>query len=369
MTLGNASENEILTALLHSLPSSIRPSKNQVIEFKVHRWMGAVNAWPMGSPIHEPDSRHMPDELGHPNIYVVGDYLFDSTVNGVMDSADTVAQLILNLDIDQSGDGEAHQANNGDNAVTMTHRFICYAPAPTSGAAVLRQFQHPDIEYACVAGQPGDGETVDGLQLSIGASELPASSQPTKIAVMHAGVHVTWAPGSANIAASEAKAEQFVSALLDFDHLQREKSKFEAILNVYEGQAKNDVRLTYASERNRGVDRKRLMHVMEELARQRLKMARCLPLAEVAQPDLSEPASRLYMQLCDSSQIAVWLAIASDRLEALEDLYEGAIDRNNDQQAWKKSNAMEVAIIVILLLETLVVLAQLFGVQFGGLHS
>ena len=89
----------------------------------------------------------------------------------------------------------------------------------------------------------------------------------------------------------------------------------------------------------------------------------------MAQPDLTEPASRLYMQLCESSQIAVWLTISSDRLEALEDLYEGAIDRNNDQQAWKKSNAMEVAIIVILLLETLVVLAQLFGVNFGGLHS
>ena len=76
---------------------------------------------------------------------------------------------------------------------------------------------------------------------------------------------------------------------------------------------------------------------MEELARQRLRMARCLPLAQIAQPDLSEVGRRLYMQLCAKSEISAWLDIASDRMEALEDLYEGAIDRNNDLQAWKNS--------------------------------
>ena len=96
-------------------------------------------------------------------------------------------------------------------------------------------------------------------------------------------------------------------------------------------------------------------------------MARCLPLAEVAQP-VTEPERRLFMQLCEKSEIVAWLSIASDRLGALEDLYEGAIDRSNDQQAWKKSNAMEVAIIILLFLETAVVLAQIVGVQFSLMH-
>lgn len=367
MTLGNTSDAEILSAILESLPEPIRPKKNQVIETKIHRWMGAVNAWPMGSPIREPDSRHMPDELGHPDFYIVGDYLFDSTVNGVMDSADTVAQLLLDLDLDQSGGEEITNLNNGDIAMTIMQRSISYGPRPSADRAFIRHFAHPESEYACDSTTTQFGKISDGLQLSVGAAEW-TTSQSQKITVMQAGVQVTWAMGITNIVASEEKAKQFIPAVLDFDHLQREKAKFETILDLYEAQAKDDVKLTYAIERNRGVDRRRLLDVMEELARQRLRMARCLPLAEVAQPDLSEPARRLYMQLCENSQISTWLAIASDRMEALEDLYEGAIDRNNDQQAWKKSNAMEVAIIVLLFLETLVVLAQLFGFQFSNLH-
>jgi len=48
----------------------------------------------MGYPIKEPDSRHQPAPESDPNIFLVGDYLFDSTLNGVFDSADTVAQWI-----------------------------------------------------------------------------------------------------------------------------------------------------------------------------------------------------------------------------------------------------------------------------------
>ena len=40
-----------------------------------------------GFPMREPESRHYPDVAGHPDLYVVGDYLFDSTLNGVLDSA------------------------------------------------------------------------------------------------------------------------------------------------------------------------------------------------------------------------------------------------------------------------------------------
>ena len=36
---------------------------------------------------------YLPDE--HPGMFVVGDYLFDSTLNGVLDSADIVSDLVL----------------------------------------------------------------------------------------------------------------------------------------------------------------------------------------------------------------------------------------------------------------------------------
>ncbi len=40
------------------------------------------------------ESRHRPEPLQHPNLLVVGDYLFDSTLNGVLDSADFAAEWL-----------------------------------------------------------------------------------------------------------------------------------------------------------------------------------------------------------------------------------------------------------------------------------
>jgi hypothetical protein len=54
-----------------------------------------VNGLPAGFPAREPDSRHLPEPKEHPSLFVVGDYLFDSTLNGVLDSADVVAEWIL----------------------------------------------------------------------------------------------------------------------------------------------------------------------------------------------------------------------------------------------------------------------------------
>jgi hypothetical protein len=42
----------------------------------------------------EPVARHRPEPTQHPRLFVVGDYLFDSTLNGVLDSADLVSELI-----------------------------------------------------------------------------------------------------------------------------------------------------------------------------------------------------------------------------------------------------------------------------------
>src|SRR5262249_1246407 len=39
--------------------------------------------------------RHLPDPHNHPGLFLVGDYLFDSTINGTYDSADFVTDMLL----------------------------------------------------------------------------------------------------------------------------------------------------------------------------------------------------------------------------------------------------------------------------------
>ena len=44
--------------------------------------------------MQDPDARHRPEPVEHPGLFVVGDYLFDSTLNGVKDSADLVVEWL-----------------------------------------------------------------------------------------------------------------------------------------------------------------------------------------------------------------------------------------------------------------------------------
>jgi monoamine oxidase len=93
MTASNRTDDELIAMVLDSLPTAMQPGREIFIEGRVHRWIGAVNGLPGGDPALDLEARHVP-ELTNPNLFVVGDYLFDSTLNGVLDSADYVAESI-----------------------------------------------------------------------------------------------------------------------------------------------------------------------------------------------------------------------------------------------------------------------------------
>jgi monoamine oxidase len=93
VSAGNCTDAELMERALDSLPSWLQHGRELLVEGKVHRWLGAVSGLPAGSSGMDMESRHIP-EPGHPDLLVVGDYLFDSTLNGVLDSADYVAELL-----------------------------------------------------------------------------------------------------------------------------------------------------------------------------------------------------------------------------------------------------------------------------------
>ena len=83
-------DDALVAAALDSLPGSMMSLRRHVRESRVHRWTGAVSGVPGGWVPLSVDRRHRPC-AGHPNLFVVGDYLYDSTLNGVLDSAAHVA--------------------------------------------------------------------------------------------------------------------------------------------------------------------------------------------------------------------------------------------------------------------------------------
>jgi monoamine oxidase/SAM-dependent methyltransferase len=89
LSLSNFDDQAVICQVLDSLPEPLRADAlSSFLEAKVHRWMASVNAQPGGIPVRDTRSSHMPEPKGHPGLFVVGDYLFDSTLNGVLDSAD-----------------------------------------------------------------------------------------------------------------------------------------------------------------------------------------------------------------------------------------------------------------------------------------
>jgi monoamine oxidase len=93
-TMSGMDDGELVESALRSLPQGYEIGKQHFVEGKVHRWLGAVNALPGGVVPRSLDRRHQPEPIDHPNLFFVGDYLFDSTLNGVLDSSEYVALWI-----------------------------------------------------------------------------------------------------------------------------------------------------------------------------------------------------------------------------------------------------------------------------------
>ena len=71
-----------------------RDSIAEFLEAAVHRWIRGVNGRPGGGSVRPMEARHVPEPVRHSNLLVVGDYLFDSTINGVLDSAEYTANWL-----------------------------------------------------------------------------------------------------------------------------------------------------------------------------------------------------------------------------------------------------------------------------------
>jgi monoamine oxidase len=95
LSMSSLDDPALIEAVLDALPASLRNGRKYRLEGRVHRWLGTVNGLPGGAPARDPDRCHQPEPSKHPELFVVGDYLFDSTINGVLDSAGVVAESII----------------------------------------------------------------------------------------------------------------------------------------------------------------------------------------------------------------------------------------------------------------------------------
>jgi monoamine oxidase len=95
LMLCNADDQALAELAVGSLPDGLaEAARRSLRECRVHRWAGAVSARPGRSPADDSDGLPLLDRSGRGGLYVVGDYVFDATLNGVLRSATTVADDI-----------------------------------------------------------------------------------------------------------------------------------------------------------------------------------------------------------------------------------------------------------------------------------
>jgi protoporphyrinogen oxidase/SAM-dependent methyltransferase len=91
----NLTDQQLIDAALKSLPASLGNARAHFVEGKIHRWLSSVNAIPGGLPVRDVATNHRPEPKEHPGLILVGDYLFDSTLNGLLDSSDAATDIIV----------------------------------------------------------------------------------------------------------------------------------------------------------------------------------------------------------------------------------------------------------------------------------
>ncbi len=95
LALLNDSDEQIEQMCLDALPRELARGKELLLDRRIHRWAASVSAIPGGVPVRSRAINHRPDPVHSPGLVMVGDYLFDSTVNGVMDSSEMASDIIL----------------------------------------------------------------------------------------------------------------------------------------------------------------------------------------------------------------------------------------------------------------------------------
>jgi protoporphyrinogen oxidase/SAM-dependent methyltransferase len=95
LAFANLSDQELIDAALKSLPPALGDARAHFLEGKTYRWLSSVSALPGGLPARDVMTNHRPDPGQHPGLVLVGDYLFDSTLNGLLDSSDAATDIVL----------------------------------------------------------------------------------------------------------------------------------------------------------------------------------------------------------------------------------------------------------------------------------
>jgi hypothetical protein len=180
------------------------------------------------------------------------------------------------------------------------------------------------------------------------------------ITLEHSSEVLEWRPGLAVVQCRENSRNDIIAALIDFTFYEGNLRALEQAVEAAEGPAQADVALAHRMRYRDRAHWERLTECSAHCSRMRLTFARLEPQLGAASRSLSAPARGWVSRLIQKTDVESRLESLNDRLEALEELYEGATQRISEYRWYISGHALEIGIIVLLLFECTLMSADIY---------
>jgi predicted NAD/FAD-dependent oxidoreductase len=213
MVLSNFADGVLVAKVLDSLPGPLADGKGLFVEGHVDRWIGSVNAQPGGIPLKGARRRHRPAPEEHPALVTVGDYLFDSTINGVMDSADIATDVLLRHLRKRDRSLPRHRPRRGtDGAGGLKRAYFDQYDGDRSYREAFAEYFDPrwlvrligavwglEPPYRLLGAGSASGLTLKALARALAAQRLPPEERHKRKHFIHALIEQEYAADLADL--------------------------------------------------------------------------------------------------------------------------------------------------------------------------
>lgn len=174
------------------------------------------------------------------------------------------------------------------------------------------------------------------------------------------GDRIRWRPGRSLVIAGDGRWSELLLAVATFSFYEGELRKLEAELRAALARAEPDADLVGLADRRALARSAEVELAARAAARWRLRFAMLEPHLAQAPEGLPAAAQRAVNELAVQAEVAARLGTVDDRIEVLEDLYGTACERLSEHDHFRREFLLEVAILLVLVVEAALMFADLF---------
>jgi hypothetical protein len=206
-----------------------------------------------------------------------------------------------------------------------------------------------DDLYVVLPSMPVPPEVRSTIERWLSAPDHP-DTPPPLLVQMEEGT-IRWRPGRAVVEGTVDVCSHLMAALVDFSFFEGELRRLERDLLPYEASAAGDIAFAYQIRQADRIQWRRLGQTLQNISGLRLAFARLAPSLRSVSRSLPPDARKAVTLLLAGSDVPSRLEAFDNRLEACQDLYEGAVDRIAHFRWYRHGELLEIAIVALLILE------------------